>query len=355
LSVGLDNLTVTGPQAFQLGADEMTMRRIGITQAWPSRQKRVAQRALGDAALVTAIAQARAMRLEVERAAAEAWLEVWAADAEQAFLTDLQEDAARAEAIATAQLAAATGTSTDALSAKAARAELDNDRRRAQAQVLAARAGLERWVGALVEAPLAPLPDLTELRDTPTRLRDALDQHAHLQAWTGRELAAERAVDLARAGKRPDLEFSVGYGARAAGLPDMMMFEVNVGLPFFTRNRQDRDIAARLAERDAIQAERENARREQRESLERLIAQWEGLKEERARYESTLLPLSRDRSAVALAAFGGGAELLPWIQARREEIDVRRRHIRLVVELARAWIALDTLLPPTDSTPENSL
>lgn len=345
LNLGIDNLTVTGPEAFRLGADEMTMRRIGLMQEWPSRRKREARRATAEALVDAAVSEAAAMRLEVERRAGEAWIDTWAAEAEVHALQNLIDDAQRAMAIAKAQLASGTGTAADALAAQVAKSELDNSLRRAQAQGHAARAGLSRWIDAGDTVPLAALPDVASLRVTPDRLRATLDQHAHLQVWEGRERAADATVDLAQAEKRPDLGFGVSYGARSAGLPDMMMVEVSIGLPLFARHRQDRNLAARVAEREALHFEREDARREQREALERQLAAWEGLREEGMQYETTLLPLARDRSAVALASYGSGGEIQPWIEARRDEVETRRRAVQLQAELSRAWLALDTLLP----------
>jgi cobalt-zinc-cadmium efflux system outer membrane protein len=345
LSVGIDNLTVTGADAFQLGADDMTMRRIGLTQDWPSQRKREARRAVADAQIDTVLSETDATALDVERLAGGAWLDTWAAEAEQHVVDELRDEAERAVDIAEGQLANGTGTAADAMGAKMALAELDAEWRRSEAQVHAARAGLSRWIDLTDITALAPLPDFGLLRDPPQHLRATLDQHAHLLVWEGRERAADTAVDLARAEKRPDLGFGVSYGARSAGLPDMMMLEVTVGLPLFGRNRQDRDIAGRLAERDAVVAGREEARREMREALERQLALWEGLRDEREHYASTLLPLARDRSAVALAAYGSSGEIQPWIAARRDEIAARRRYVQLQAELGRAWLELDTLLP----------
>lgn len=352
MTLGIDNLTITGTEAFRLGADEMTMRRVAVMQEWPSRRKREAREASAQAHLDTAASETEAVRLEVERRAGEAWIAAWTAEAEARALDDLVAESERALEIAKAHLTNGTGSAADALAAQLVRAEADNDVRRLDVQRRTAHAGLARWLHESVDAPLAPMPDVTTLRDPPERLRQTLDQHAHLQVWAGRERAAETAVALALAEKRPDLGFGVSYGARSAGLPDMMMFEVSVGLPLFTRNRQDRSVAARRADLDAVLAQREDARREQREALERQVASWEGLRDELGRYETTLLPLARDRSAVALAAYANGSELQPWIEARRDEIQMRRRAVQLQADLARAWLTLDTLLPRTAAAEE---
>jgi len=344
LQLGIDNLIVTGDQAFDVGADFMTMRRIGVSQAWPARRKREAEREVAAARADTQDLKTESTRLEVERRAGEAWIAVWSATAERRFLQERVTESDRAVSIAKAQLANGTGTASDALSAQMVRAELDNERRRAKAQIEVAHASLVRWAGDVGTFELAAMPATTTLRVAADELRAGIDRYAFLQVWQGEERTALAAAQLAEAEKRPDLGFAVAYGTRS-GRPDMMMFEVSVGLPLFTRNRQDRGIAARYAEHDAVQAEREDARRAQREALELQLAGWSSLRDEQQRYQNTLLPLARDRCAVALASYASAGPLRPWIEAHRDEIELRRRALQVEADLARLWLALDTLLP----------
>src|SRR3546814_11131178 len=102
----------------------------------------------------------------------------------------------------------------------------------------------------------------------------------------------------------------------------MVMLEVGVGLPLFTRNRQDRGISARQAQWDAVQADHEDARRAQREAVTRAVATWHGWNQQIQRYQDTLLPLERDRATTALAGYRGGGTLQPWLDARRDEIEL---------------------------------
>ncbi len=346
LRLGVDNLTATGPDAFAVGADLMTMRRVGVVQAWPSRQKREARTAVAQAQVETLDLETEAIALQVELHAGLAWLAVWEAQSRRDVLQALIAEADLAVEIARAQVASGTAGSAAALAAQAERAELENALRRSEGAIYAARASLARWVNDQAAAELGAMPDFSALSTAPEFLRQQLNRHAALQVWQGRAQAADGAVELARAGKRPDLGFGLSYGARS-GRSDMLMFEVSVGLPLFAANRQDRDIGARLAERDAVEAQREDAIRAQRERLEQGLAAWESLREERSRYAQVLVPLASDRSAVALAAFRAGAGIRDWIEARRDELQTRTRHIAVEAELGRVWLQLDSLLPRT--------
>lgn len=157
-------------------------------------------------------------------------------------------------------------------------------------------------------------------------------------------------MDAAIAEKRPDWSLGVTYGQRdrtPAGLPrsDMLMLEFAIDLPLFPRNRQDRGIAARRADLEAVTAEREDARRMQTETVRRALAEWEGLKRRISRRENDSLPLARDRAKTALAAYAAGGDLQPWLEARRDEIELHIEHARDLGELGRAWAALAYLLP----------
>ena len=131
---------------------------------------------------------------------------------------------------------------------------------------------------------------------------------------------------------------------------DMLMVEFAIDLPLFPRNRQDRGVAARRAELDAVTAEREDARRVQTEAVRRALADWQGLQRQVTRKETESLPLARDRAKIALAAYAGGGDLQPWLEARRDEIELHIEHARHLGELGRAWAALAYLLP-AETTP----
>ncbi|HEY1141566.1 MAG TPA: TolC family protein, partial [Lysobacter sp.] len=229
--------------------------------------------------------------------------------------------------------------------------ELDNRIEAAQAQAEAAQVELARWLAQ--DEPAATdgqPPVLTELPVAPAVLLSSIDRQAPLLSWQAREAMAEAEVDSAVAEKRPDWSVEVSYGDRERapdGTPrsDMLMVEVAVGLPLFGRNRQDRGVAGRRAELQAVAAQRDDARRAQLASVRRSLAEWQAAQRQLQRLEREAIPLSRDRSAVALAAYAGGADLQAWLEARRAQIELQLEHARLIGELGRTWSALAYLLP----------
>lgn len=349
LTLGIENLAIQGRGAFTAGGDSMTMRTIGLTQAWPSASKRQAERAIGTANVQLAAAQEAGAALTTRQQVAAAWLSAWGAARERAVLEALRAALAQDEAIAQARLRGGTGSAADVLAARMEALDLANRIDTVAAQELQARAQLTRWLGATADAPLGDAPDFAVLPVDETALMAQLDRQAPLLGWPARERAAEAALAEARADKQPQWSLGASYGSRVRGLSDMVSLQVGVSLPLFTRNRQDRGISARAAELDAVQAEHEDARRQQLEAVQAAWAQWQALGQQVRRHRDVLLPLARDRSALALAAYRGGGEIQPLLQARRDELSHHADYARMQADYGRAWAALAYLLPEGDA------
>lgn len=346
LALGIDNLPVTGGQALDLGAEDMTMQRIGLRQEFLSAAKRAARRAVAGRRVEEARAAATAERLAVQRAAALAWINAWSARRLHDALLAQREQARLAATLAKAR-AAQGGPLAAALAAQAAELQLEDAVIQAIGDEDAARAMLARWVPAAGTRPLVGAPDLSRLPVPAEQLRARLDEIGPLLASQARVETAAAEVDAARAEKRPDWSVMAAYGHRGQDRSDMVSIEVGVSLPLFSRYRQDLGISARQADYEQALALREDARRDARGRLEAQLARWQTLHRLMAVYEQQRLPLARDRSATALAAYRAGGELEPWLQARADELDLERMHADHLQSLAAAWAELAFLLPET--------
>lgn len=350
LDFGVNNFPVTTPGAFSLRSDTMTMRTVGVTQAIPSHAAREAERELADAEINVADAEGLDTTQLIQQRVADAWIELWAAQQKRALLTELRSESELAVQMAQARLSGGDGSATDALAVRADAASLDNRLEAADADIAVAQAGLQRWLGETV-ANVGDAPDFGQLPVTPEHLEQAVDQQAPMQVWGAREQVAQAALEQARAAKHPDWNVSFQYGKRAPYLSDMVMIQVGVSLPLFTRNRQDRGISAKEEQWDAVQDAHEDARREQREAVARAIASWQGWGRQLQRYQDTLLPLDRDRTKTALAAYRGGGALQVWLDARREEIEQRLSYADALAARAHLWASLAYLLPTSEAMP----
>ncbi len=344
LTFGIANFPVTAPGAFSLYSDPMTMRTVGVMQAIPSRAARTADRALASAQIDVAEADRVMTEQTVRERAADAWITLWGAQQQQNLLGELRDEAALTVKIAQARLRGGDGSVTDALATRAEAGSLDNRLETSAAAIEAAQASLVRWTTAPATT-LADPPDFAHLPTDPNRLDRAIDEQAPMRVWAARDQAAQAALDKARAAKHPDWTVEASYGHRVPGLSDTVILQFGVSLPLFTHNRQDRGISAKQAQSDAALAAHEDARRAQREAVAQTVAKWEGLGRQVERDGITLLPLARDRAATALAGYRGGGSLQPWLDARRDEIELRLRYVEALEARAQLWASLAYLLP----------
>ena len=352
LSFGVANYPVSSPGAFSLRSDSMTMRTVGVMQAIPSRAARQAEKNAAAAGVEAAQADRLALAKDVRQQVAEAWIETWAARQRLDLLRALQEESDLTVHMARARLRGGDGSAADALAARAERAALANRIDAATAELDRAQASLARW---LPEQPpdilLADPPDFSVLPVQVPTLQREVDRQAPMQPWQAREQQAQAALDQAKASLHPDWSVSLMYGERAPRLSNMVTLQVGVSLPLFTRNRQDRAVSARQEARDAVQFAHEDARRAQREAVARTAADWQGWNRQVARDREVLLPLARDRARVALAAYRGGGALQPWLDARRDDIQLLLDYTDALAAQARNWAALAYLLPAAETAP----
>ncbi|MGB4859577.1 MAG: TolC family protein [Dokdonella sp.] len=348
LAFGIQNLPINGPDAFTVADDRMTMRRIGMSQALPSRAKREARRDMAQALLAQADARAVTTTLDVKRATATAWVQLWAAQKQRDLLRDLNDQATLAVSATRARLSGGGGSASDALAARGTDLQLQNRIDDAESRIEQARAGLQRWLGEMPVVAAGSPPDFAQAPVPEAQLLSTLDRQGPLLSWDAQEASAEAALTLARAEKRPDWSVGAGLAQRGAGASNVAWLEIGIGLPLFSGNRQDRGIAARNADLQSLRASREDARRMQAEYVRKAFARWQGVGRQVARSRDTLLPLSGDRTSTALAAYSGGASLQEWLDARRDEIDARLDYADLLAAWGQAWVELAYLLPDSD-------
>jgi outer membrane protein TolC len=347
LIVGVDNLPVSGVDAYSFGADFMTMRKVGVSQQFPRGEKRRLQREQANASIDLARAEQVSSRLDVARETAQAWLRVATAESALADLNALQPELELGTAAARAAVAAGRDSAAHALAAEAASARLKNRVVRQQAEVRMARAELLRWVGEVADTPLGPLPALDDLPVSIATLVATPHLHASILPYEARLAQARSDVALAKAERRPDWGTELSFAKRGAGFSNMVSLQFSVGLPVFASTRQNPVIAARAADVRRIEAERDAELRMHASELQQMAIEWQSLGEQLDRHSRELLPLARERSEVTLAAYRSGrGELQQTLEALEDEAQLLIDRAALQYQRGRDWAALRYLQEP---------
>lgn len=351
LHLSIDNLPVDGPQRFSLTSDFMTMRSVGLTQTFVRADKLRARAARFEREADSAQA-ARAMQLaELRRGTALTWFDRYYQQRLVALLSKQRIEAALQIEAADAAYRAGRGPQADVFMARSSVARIEDSIREAQAREANATTQLARWVGELAAAPLGDPPSISTTRLAAHRLEHELARHPDLALMASQEAVALAEAEVARQDKRVDWTASLMYSQRGEAFSNMVSIAVSVPLQWDRKNRQDRELAARLAKAEQARAEREEMTRAHLAETGRWHATWRSNLARLADYDATLIPLAAERTRAALAAYRGGrGELAGVLEARRMEIDTRLERLRIEMETAGLWVELEYLIPAAGET-----
>lgn len=346
LKAGIDNLPVSGGDRFSLGADFMTMRRIGISQELTSRDKRRRRAELHGEEAGKAIAARDGAAARIERESALAWLDSHYARQTERLVAEQATLAGNEFAAAEAAYRGGRGSLADIAAARGALA-LARDRASEAAQrSRGAALMLARWTGIEPGAQLGEPPAMDTIRIGRSSLETVLAHHPDVALLTRQERVARAEANLAEAGRKADWSVEVAFQQRGGGYSNMVSVGVSVPLQWDRARRQDRELAAKLALAEAAKAEREEAQLAHLAEVRAMIAEWENGRERHQRFEQELLPPARQRTEATLAAYRGGKATLPdLLAARRGETDTVLQALQLQAQTARLWARLNYLLP----------
>jgi outer membrane protein TolC len=201
-------------------------------------------------------------------------------------------------------------------------------------------------VGEAADTSLADKPDVDAIRLDPRALDTQLAHHPQIASFARQAEIAATEARLAQANRKSDWSLEVMYSQRGSAYSNMVSVGVAIPLQWDQKNRQDRELASRLALADQAEAQREEALRAHVGEVRAQIQEWENGRERRTRYERELVPLARERTQAVLAAYRGGrGSLNDVLAARRSEIEVRLQVLQLEMETARLWAQINFLLP----------
>ena len=125
---------------------------------------------------------------------------------------------------------------------------------------------------------------------------------------------------------------------------DMMTAMVSVDLPFFSGNRQDREVSAARAEATGLHEMHTDHQREMLAMLEEAWAVADRTGQLERFYETDLVPLADQSVQAALLAYRNNRAMVDdVVTARRVALDTNLKHLRLSADRAQAQYQVDYL------------
>ena len=350
LKLEVNDLPLNGPDRFSLTRDSFTMRNVGVMQELTREAKREARADRFEREAEKTLAERQATIAVIRRDTALAWLDRYYAEAMAAVVAEQSREARAEIEAAEGGYRAGRGNLADVLAARSSLVGLDDRAIEVGRKARAARIALARWIGNNADAPLAGKPAIDAILLDPGTLETDIVHHPELAVLAKKEDIAAAEVRVAQANKKADWSVEVVYSQRGPAYSNMITVGVSVPLQWDQRNRQDREVAAKLAMLDQARAEREDMVRSHTAEVRAMIAEWENNRERRTRYERELLPLATERTQATLGAYRGAkAAITDVLLARRNEVDVRMQALQLEMDTARLWAQLNFLVPEGDA------
>ncbi len=343
LSIGVENLPISGADRFSVGRDFMTMQRIGLMQEIPNRAKRDARSQGAQARTERERAVLAAGRLQLRQALDRAWLSAQFALRRQAALAEVALENQRLQDSLPGRIAAGTAQAADLLAARQEALALADRRDDLSREELKARAALRRLVGPRADEPLmgeavVPAPE-------PAQLRARLSQYADLAVYPAMLGMAQAELREAQAESRGDWSWEVAYSRRGAQWGDMVSFQVSFDLPWQKDRRQLPTINAKQREAERIEAERDDLLRRRAQELDEQLAELGALDRQFERLNSAGLRLAQERVDLAMVGYQSGkTELTAVLAVRRELLETRLRALELEAQRADLRARLNNLV-----------
>ncbi len=352
LKAGINNLPTDGPDRLSLTRDFMTMRSIGVVQEFTREGKLRARTARYEREAEVAEAGRELALASLQRDTAMAWLDRHYQERMRDVLVSQRDEARLQIDSADAGYSGGRGSQADVFAARASVAQIEDRLSEVERQIATATTQLARWVGTQGANVLAVPPPLDGVPLKAEDLDSQLIHHPQIEILARQEAMAQADVDVVQANKKPDFSVELMVNQRGPAYSNMVSLNLSVPLQWNQKNRQDREVGAKLARVEELRAQREEATRMHVAETLVMLQEWRSDRERLTRYDTSLQPLAGERTRAAMAAYrGGNGSLTGVLDARRGEIDTRIERLRLEMQAARLWAQLNYLVPVGHGAP----
>jgi outer membrane protein TolC len=215
------------------------------------------------------------------------------------------------------------------------------------------RAGLARWIGNDAQRPLAGTLSLSPPPSALPELMAAVDHHPVIDGLDTQIEASATDIALARQAYKPDFAVE-GYVAYRPGFSDFVGIQVSVGLPYFTKNRQDPELSAAFERSRSVKDRKQDLLREMHARVSQDYLDWHHYRERVGEFDTAIIPNAMRRIEEARGAYQAGrGNFDAVLLARRSLLDIQLQRLALAVEAARAQVRLQYFATPQARTGES--
>lgn len=333
LKLGFANLPT---DTFNLGQEPMTQAVIGVQQMFPRGQTR----SLNSARLNESVARNDAEALDrhylILTAVREEYTRIFLHRERQRILqqslivfTDLAE-------ITRDYFATGRAHQQDVVQAQLELSKVQERLIGMQQQEEQARARLAERIGADAFRELdSDWPHISQ-PEPAQQIITGLTEHPRLRAWQHEIAKSRTSEEIARQAYKPGFAVDLAYGGRSGqntngtNRSDLLSVFVTMDVPLFTKNRQDRVLAASIADTSAVEYVRDDIYRSMKARVEEHTATLTREQERLDFYREYLLPQAAYNAETAFEDYQDAVgDLTNLMRARISEYELKLGHAAL--------------------------
>lgn len=188
---------------------------------------------------------------------------------------------------------------------------------------------------------LSPVP-LESAKYSRNEVARELSNHPAVQAISIKQQAAIQSITLAKQQYKPQWGVKASYGLRddtnlGKSRSDLFSVGVTFDLPLFTEDKQDKQVAASIAESEAIKTEKLLLIKNMLSSVEKELRQLKRLTDRQSIYKQQLIKQTHDQAEASLTAYtNDDGDFSEVVRARIAELNARVSLLKINVDTLKA-------------------
>ncbi len=345
LMLGAMNVPV---DTFDFSQEPMTQIQIGLAQSFPKGRslhyRSLQQRDLSKVEYEKKLA----MHSQILRNVRNSWLELYYWTQTKDIVLAQKKVFKHLVKVTESLLANNKTQQKDVIRAQLELAELNNQLIDINQQLDTTRAQLARWVGPQLAKRSDP-QKLPHWKRPPnlSQLTQIIQHHPNLRTEQALIAANHAGVQLAEQQYMPGFTVGVAYGIRQgrnindSRRADFLTAQLNIDLPIFPRNRQNKTLKASEDNLVASQESRMSQYNELREALKTQYAIWQQQGKSATLYKRHLIPEAKQYAEATLTAYQNTQTDFPTLaRAYVHELDIKLAGLKTTVNRDKARINL---------------
>jgi outer membrane protein TolC len=340
---------------WTVGEMEMSMVQVGLTQSFPPLGRIGAQKAVGRAEAGMREAEYEALQRQVVAQVRTLYGKLYALDREGEALASGSSLLGLLTRSAMDRYSAGQTQQEAVLKAQLSASRLSERRNDLETERAGTVAALNQLLDRPADARIGRATSLPEVQAPDSGWDSlALNGSSDVKARRAAVEAAERRVQLARAGYWPELMAGGAIGFRGK-LDPVVGFRVGVGLPLWETRRNRFEVQAAKAELQSAQEEEREMEASVRSTAARLGAEWRRATEQTRLYREALIPQSEAALDAAQSSFlADRTDFTTVIEDFQMWLEAHAQLAAREAERFSTWAELEALVSPAPLSPSGA-